>query len=299
MDIELMKQAAKTLGLSAILASLSACATHYSVKTYPAGAQVYTRDLATNEKKLIGVSPTDISGDAKMGDVFFVVVEKQNYKTKEILVHASEGETLSINAKLDPMNAEELAANDVKKKEDDKKPESPPQDPKKKKDKDLEALIEELKLRVALLENTTTFYKDAMFSSRYMGNGQAKFDRDRNDNLVQNMFDAQQAITAKDYAKANKLIDDAIEKDEYLSQAWLLKGSLHYIQNDFKGAKVAWERCLKIDPYDKIAYAYLGKVYEKLGVARLDKPAAAFRYPASLIDIDTKNESAKAQKKNP
>ena len=71
-----------------------------------------------------------------MGDVFFVVVEKQNYKTKEILVHASEGETLSINAKLDPMNAEELAANDIKKKEDDKKPEQPPQDPKKKKDKE-------------------------------------------------------------------------------------------------------------------------------------------------------------------
>jgi tetratricopeptide (TPR) repeat protein len=280
----------RLLGATLILSSLAACSTHYAVKTYPSGAQVYTRDLATNEKKLIGVSPTDISGEAKLGDVFFVVVEKQNYKTKEILVHASEGETLTINAKLDPMNSEELAANDAKKKEDDKKPEQPPQDPKKKKEKDLEALIEELKLRIALLENTTTFYKDAMFSSRFMGNGQAKFDRDRNDTVVQGMFEAQQAITSKDYARANKLIDDAIEKDEYFSQAWLLKGSLHYLQNDFRGAKTAWERCLKIDPYDKTAYAYLGKVHEKLGIARLDKPAAAFRYPASMVDIESKKD---------
>jgi tetratricopeptide (TPR) repeat protein len=298
MKSEFIRKSPKYAGLLLLIFSLSSCSTHYSVKTYPAGAQVYTRDLQTNEKKLIGVSPADISGDAKLGDVFFVVVEKQNYKSKEILVHASEGETLTINARLDPMSGEELAANEVKKKEDDKKPEQPPQDPKKKKDKDLEAMMEELKLRVALLENTTSFYKDAMFSSRFNGNGQAKFDRDRGDGIVQNMFDAQQAIAAKDFVKANKLIDDAIEKDEYLSQAWLLKGSLRYLQNDMKGAKLAWERCLKIDPYDKVAYSYLAKVYEKLGIARLDKPAAAFRYPASTLEIESKkDQTARGQKK--
>lgn len=278
----------KVLALTLVAAMQAGCSTRYLVKTYPAGAQVYTRDLTTNEKKLVGVSPVEIEGEAKLGDVFFVVVEKQNYKPKEILVRASEGETLAINAKLDPMSADELAAQTAandKKKEDDKPPQQPPQDPKKKMDE----LIEELKLRVALLENTTSFYKDAMFSSRFQGNGQAKFDRDRNDKLVENMFLAQQAITGKDYAKASKLIDDAIESDEYLAQAWLLKGSLHYIQNDFKGAKQAWERCLKIDPYDKVAYNYLGKVYEKLGLQRLDRPAAALRYPASTMDIEKKN----------
>jgi tetratricopeptide (TPR) repeat protein len=91
---------------------------------------------------------------------------------------------------------------------------------------------------------------------------------------------------------------DAIEKDEYLSQAWLLKGSLRYLQNDMKGAKLAWERCLKIDPYDKVAYSYLAKVYEKLGIARLDKPAAAFRYPASTLEIESKkDQTARGQKK--
>ena len=245
---------------------LTGCASKYTVKTYPAGAQVYTRDLNSSEKKLVGVSTVEIAGEAKLGDVFFLVVEKQNYRPKEILVRATEGETLAISAKLDPMTVEEIDnANKLAKKDDDKKdPQQSPQDQKKKKDKELEDLIEELKLRVALLENTTSFYKDAMFSSRFMGNGQAKFDRDRNDKVIDKMFEAQQAITAKDFTRANKLIDDAIEQDEYLAQAWLLKGSLRYLQSDFQGAKAAWERCLKIDPYDKVAYNYLGRVYEKL-----------------------------------
>jgi len=266
------------------------CATKYTVKTYPAGAQVYTRDLNSSEKKLVGVSPVEVAGEARLGDVFFLVVEKQNYKPKEILVRASEGESLAITAKLDPMTLEEMdAASKVAKKDDDKKdPQQPPQDPKKK-NKELEDLIEELKLRVALLENTTSFYKDAMFSARFMGNGQAKFDRDRNDKVIDNMFQAQQAITAKDYPRAQKMIDDAIEQDEYLAQAWLLKGSLKYLQGDFQGAKAAWERCLKIDPYDKIAFNYLSRVYDKLGLPRLDKPAAALRYPASLIEIEKKD----------
>jgi len=279
----------------AILVLQTGCATKYTIKTYPAGAQVYTRDLNSNEKKLVGVSPVEVEGEAKLGDVFFLVVEKQNYRPKEILVRAAEGETLAISAKLDPMTQEEMDnANKLAKKDDEKKdPQQPPQDPKKKKDKELEDLIEELKLRVALLENTTSFYKDAMFSSRFMGNGQAKFDRDRNDKVIDNMFQAQQAIAAKDFARANKVIDDAIEQDEYLAQAWLLKGSLRYLQNDFQGAKAAWERCLKIDPYDKIAYNYLGRVYEKLGLPRLDRPAAALRYPASTVEIEKKKPKVK------
>jgi tetratricopeptide (TPR) repeat protein len=288
----------KSISIVTMTLGVFACSTKYTVKTYPAGAQVYTRDLTSNEKKLVGVSPVEIAGEAKLGDVFFLVVEKQNYKPKEILVRATEGETLSINAKLDPMTPDEIEASKaLAKKEDDKKePQQPPQDPKKKKDKELEDLIEELKLRVALLENTTSFYKDAMFSSRFQGNGQAKFDRDKNDKVIENMFFAQQAITSKDFPKANQLIDDALAQDEYLAQAWLLKGSLRYLQNDFAGAKNAWEHCLKIDPYDKVAYNYLGRVYEKLGLPKLDRPAAALRYPASTVDIEKKTAGAKAPK---
>src|SRR3982751_5182330 len=100
----------RVLALTLIATTQFGCSTRYLVKTYPAGAQVYTRDLTSNEKKLIGVSPVEIAGEAKLGDVFFVVVEKQNYKPKEILVRASEGETLAINAKLDPLNTDEIAA---------------------------------------------------------------------------------------------------------------------------------------------------------------------------------------------
>ena len=292
----------KYSSLLAIALAQFACSSKYTVKTYPAGAQVYTRDLSSNEKKLVGVSPVDIAGEAKLGDVFFLVIEKQNYKPKEVLIRASEGETLSINAKLDPMTPDEIETGKALAKKDDKKddPQQPPQDPKKKKDKELEDLIEELKLRVALLENTTSFYKDAMFSSRFQGNGQAKFDRDKNDKVIENMFFAQQAITSKDFPKANKLIDDALEQDEYLAQAWLLKGSLRYLESDFQGAKTAWERCLKIDPYDKVAYNYLGRVYEKLGMPKLDKPAAALRYPASMVDIEKKTKETKNKgPKNP
>ena len=291
------RNAIKIIGPATCLFMLFGCSSRYLVKTYPAGAQVYTRDLTTNEKKLVGVSPVEIEGESKLGDVFFLVVEKQNYKPKEILVRSSEGETLAINAKLDPLSPDEVdaAGKIAQKKEDDKKPDPPPQDPKKK-DDDLKALVEEMKLRVALLENTTSFYKDAMFSARFQGNGQAKFDRDQNDKIVEGMFEAQQAITAKDYTKASKLIDDALEKDEYLAQAWLLKGSLRYLQNDMQGAKAAWERTLKIDPYDKTAYIFLGKVYEKIGMPRLDHPAAALRYPASLVDIEQKKKEADAKK---
>lgn len=275
--------------------AISACSTKYSVRTYPAGAQVYTRDLTTNEKKLVGTSPVEIEGEAKLGDVFFLVIEKQNYKPKEILVRASEGETLAINAKLDPMTPDEIDAANKQAKKDDEKDKPKPEDPKKKED-DLKELIEELKLRIALLENTTSFYKDAMFSARFMGNGQAKFDRDKNDKIVENMFYAQQAVTAKDFKKANQLIDDTLAQDEYMSQAWLLKGSLRYLQNDFQGAKSAWERCLQIDPYDKIAYNYLGKVYDKLGLPKLNRPAVGFRYPASVLDIEAKKPKDKADK---
>ncbi len=290
-----LKNLARVFAAALCLGHLG-CATRYSVKTYPAGAQVYTRDLTSNEKKLVGVTPIEITGDAKLGDVFFLVVEKQNYKPKEILIRATEGETLAINAKLDPMTADEIEASKAVAKNEDQKPPQSPEEKKKKDEEELKKLVEDLKLRVALLENTTSFYKDAMFSSRFLGNGQAKFDRDKNDKIVDNMFLAQQAITAKDFTKANQLIDSAIEQDEYLSQAWLLKGSLRYLQNDFQGAKQAWERCLKIDPYDKIAYTYLGRVYEKLNLPKLDKPSAALRYPASLIDIEKKKKEADAKK---
>lgn len=263
------------LSISCLLL-LSACGGKYMVRTYPTGAKVQVRDIQTKETKLVGLSPAEIPEENSFGDVFFVVLEKENFKKKEILVRAESGESLTISAQLDPLSPDEQGAGDGQKKD-----QGQPQKKKPKKDE-----LEELKLRVALLENTVSFYKDAMFSARYKGNGQAKFDRDQSDEIVEKLFQAQQAILGRNYDTANELIDEAIKKDEYLSKAWLLKGSLKFLQRDYEGARLAWERTLKMDPYNTEAYQYLSKVYKILGVNELPKKPAALRYPASQVEID-------------
>lgn len=273
--------------ICATICGLTACSGKYLVRTYPSGAKVYTRDLASNEKKLIGISPVQLPEDSKLGDVFFLVFEKQSYKPKEVLVRVNEGESLTVSSRLDPASPGD-SATDGGDKKDDKPPGGKPEE-KPKKD-ELQAIVEDLKLRVALLENTVSFYKDAMFSERYKGNGQAKFDRDRGDKVVENLFKAQQLIVNGKYDDALKLIDGALEQDEYLSNAWLLKGSLKFLQKDYKGARLAWERCLKMDPYNKVAYTYLNKVYEKLGLGSLPPTPAAMRYPAAQIEIEKQSK---------
>jgi tetratricopeptide (TPR) repeat protein len=261
------------------------CGGKYYVRSYPAGAKVYVRDLATNDKKLVGLSPLQINEESSLGDVFFLEFEKQNYKPKEVLVRVNSGESLAVTTRLDPVtpgSEGEGGGEDAKK--DDQKPQ-PPED-KKKKPEELAKEIDDLKLRMALVENTVTFYKDAMFSARYVGNGQPKFDRDKNDKVVESLFKAQQMILGSKFEEAGKLIDDALEADEYVSNAWLLKGSLRYLQKDYKAARNAWERCLKLDPHNKTAYTYLAKVYEKLGVNGLPTAPAQMRYPASQVEID-------------
>lgn len=284
-----MQRNAKTtllsLSLLALLTISEGCGGKYLIRSYPAGAKTYTKDLQTKERKLVGISPVEIDEDTKLGDVFFVVLEKQGYRPKEVLVRVQEGESLTLSTRLDPMSPEELAEASQSEKKDDQKPQGGQPDKKKKEDK-LKEEVDELKLRVALLENTVSFYKEAMFSSRFEGGGHAKFDRDRNDKVIENLFQAQQAIMKKNYDQAKSLIDSAIEMDEYLSKGWLLKGSLAFLQQDYQEAKRSWERVLKIDPHDKIAYTYLNKVYKRLGMAELPPPPAKLRYPASTLELE-------------
>ncbi|RME18446.1 MAG: hypothetical protein D6797_00405, partial [Bdellovibrio sp.] len=267
------------------LVFLIGCSGKYLIKTYPSGAKVYVRDIRTKEKKLIGLSPAQIKEESRLGDVFFVVLEKQNYKPKEIMIRVNEGESLTVTAQLDPMTGEELreAASVAGKKEDKGQPPMPPQDNKKK--TNLKEEVEDLQLRVALLENTVSFYKDALFSPRFKG-GPASFDRDRNDKVIGYMFQAQQAVVRANYKKALELLDKVVQIDEYVSNAWLLKGSVKYLQKDYEGARLAWERCLKIDPHNQVAYRYLSTVYEKLGLEKLPRRPEALRYPAVQMEIE-------------
>ncbi|MCC7442402.1 MAG: hypothetical protein IT285_12265 [Bdellovibrionales bacterium] len=258
--------------------ALAGCSGKYLVKTYPAGAKVYVRDIQTKENKLVGLSPVTIPEESTLGDVFFVSLEKENFKKKDVLVRVDSGESLTITARLDPLSPEELAEQG----EGEGQGQPKPEDKKKEEKKDLE----ELKMRVALLENTVSFYKDAMFSARFSGNGQAKFDRDRNDQVVEKLFQAQQATLRKNYDTALKLIDEALQQDEYMSKGWLLKGSIKYLQGDMQGARVAWERTLKIDPHSREAYQFLSRVYSRMGLGELPKQPAALRYPASQQEIE-------------
>lgn len=273
---------------------LSSCAGKYSVKSYPNGAKVYIKDVQSQEKKLLGLAPIQIQEESKLGDVFFLVFEKQNYRTKEVMVKVNEGESLSVAARLDPLSdeekkAEELAQNEKKDDQQKPKPEDKDKKPEDKKLEELLAQLQELKLRVALLENTSSFYKDALFSPRLSG-GMPTTERDRTDRVIGYVFQGQQLIVKGQYDKALFEIDKALQLDEFSNNAWLLKGSVKYLQKDFEGARVAWERCLKIDPYNKVALQYLSDVYQRLGIQPIPKTGSELRYPASNVEIDKRME---------
>jgi tetratricopeptide (TPR) repeat protein len=264
---------------------ITGCGGKYFVKTFPAGAKVYLKDIQTQERKLIGTSPVEIQEESRLGSVFFLEFEKPNYATKEVMVKVNDGESLTVSARMDPLTGAEQAAELAKntpKPEDDKKPQGqPPQDDKKKKLDEME----DLKLRVALLENTVSFYKDAMFSARFKG-GPEKFDRDSSETVIGLLFQSQQAVAKRNFKQAGELIDKAIRMDEYSSNAWMLKGSVAYLQNDMDAAKVAWEKTLKIDPFNKIAYRYLNEVYKKVGIQELPARGPDVRAPTSVKEID-------------
>lgn len=272
--------------------SFFGCAGKYIVKSYPADAKLFIKDIRSNEKKLIGNTPTEIEGDGKLGEVFFIVLEKENYKPKEIMVKVNEGESLSIAARLDPLTASDIDNQNLAKKDDEKKGQGSPN--KEKEPTDWQKEFEEIRLRVALLENTSNFTKEALFSPRLAG-GLPSQDRDRKERVIGHVFDAQKAIRSGKLFEAQKEIDLALQLDDYSTNAWLLKGSVSYLKKDYATARQAWERTLKLDPYNKAAFRYLNSVYKMMNVQPLAETAAELREPASTLEIKRREE--KTQKK--
>lgn len=267
----------------------NACAGKYVVKSYPADAKLYLKDIRTNEKKLLGNTPSEIPEDGKLGEVFFIVLEKENYKPKEIMVKVNEGESLSIAARLDPMSPSDLDGqnNVAKKKDDDKKGEGGPKP--EKEPTDWQKEFEDIRLRVALLENTASFTKDALFSARLSG-GLNPQDRDRKERVVAYVFDAQKSIRVGKLDEALQQIDSALQLDDYSTNAWLLKGSVSYLKKDLPAARNAWERTLKLDPYNKAAFRYLNSVYKAMNIQPLAETAADLREPASTLEIKRRDQ---------
>jgi tetratricopeptide (TPR) repeat protein len=261
-------------GITAILivalASLG-CATRYTIKSYPEGATVFVKDVVTQEKKLIGQTPLTVKKTKEMGEVFFLSVEKDNFYPKQVLMTPREGESLTVAVNLEPVNDAQKGAGADGKDEgkgggDDKKK--------------AEEAMKDLNLRIALLENTVAMYKDALFSGRYQG-GPARFDRDRNDDIVDHLFKSQQLVMLKKYNEALAEIDKALLKDEYLPQGHLIKGTIFYVTKQYDQAKLAWERCLKVDPYNAQAYQYLRLVNKRLGQPQPPERPSLLRTPAT------------------
>lgn len=271
---------------------LTACGGKYIIKSYPADAKLYIKDFKTNEKKLIGNTPTSIKEDQKLGDVFFMVLEKENYKPKEIMVKVNEGESLAIAATLDPLIAGEGGASNVAKGDENKDKPQPGSPKKDDPPKDFEKEMSDMKLRIALLENTSSFYKDALFSPRMAG-GQPASERDRRENVTSFVFQAQQKISQGKHDLALASINKAIALDEFSANAWMVKGSINYLKKDYSAAKIAWEQTLKLDPYNKSVFKYLNTVYKMLNMEPMQEDPAALRYPASTIELNKRNKKTK------
>lgn len=276
-----------------LLFLLFSCSGKYVVKSYPPDAKLYVKDIRTSEKKLVGTTPTEIAGDGKLGDVFFIVLEKDNYKSKEIMIKVNEGESLSVAARLDPLSAQDLDSQNTAKKDDEKKGEGGPK--KEQEPTDWQKEFEDIRLRVALLENTSSFTKEALFSPRLAG-GLNSQDRDRKERVISHVFDAQKAIRAGRYDEAQSEIDQALQLDDYSTNAWLLRGSISYLKKDFTTARRAWERTLKLDPYNKAAFRYLNSVYKILNVQPLAETAADLRQPASTLEIKKRTSNPPAKR---
>ncbi len=266
-------------GIAAALATIlalfvSGCATRYTVKSFPEGATVFVKDLVTQEKKLVGQTPLVLKKTKEMGEVFFFSIEKDNFQAKQVLMTPKDGENLTVSVILDPSQEKDKA---LAEKNKDGEGKGGPQDEKKK----AEDAMKDLNLRIALLENTVAMYKDALFSGRYSGGGPAKFDRDRTDQVVDHLFKSQQLVMLKKYPEAQDELDKALMIDEYLPQAYLIKGTIFYVNKNYEQAKMSWERCLKVDPYNAQAYNYLRLVDRKLGQAMPPDRPSMLRAPAT------------------
>ena len=224
----------------ALFLMLSSCSSRYSIKTYPEGAKVSVQNVISKELFEVGEAPLDFQHLSKFGEGFVVKVEKEAFEPKEFFVARQPGAKAEYQVNLKPVPQDDGLSPDDKKKED------------------------ELKERLALLERTFEIYKDALFSQRY-GSSPASYDRQKIDLSVGLVAKAQQLIEQRKLEDADLILDKILEKDAYLVQAHVLKGTVAYLKNDFEASIRAWERALEINPYEKLTRQYLVSAYEKVG----------------------------------
>ena len=262
------------LGWIMAAASLSACASHYAVSTYPVGAKVKVENIISKEVFDIGEGPTKFEHEDRFGDGFVMIVEKEQFAPKRIYLSKNSGGEMTIQVNLEPAKAADAGDKDNADDKNDKNQKKDPEQDKKD--------GKEIDKRLAVLERTFEVYKDALFSQRY-GAGPASYDRDRVDTSVTLVSKAQQLIEQRKLDDAMAVVDKMLTKDEYLVQGHILKGSIDYLRGDMDKAVVAWQRALEINPYDRLTRQYLVNAYRKLGKQlpeNIDEIEAVDRTPA-------------------
>lgn len=244
---------------------LGACATSFSVRSYPDGAKVKVQNIVSKEIFEIGESPASFDYEPKFGEGFLVKVEKERFQGEDIFLTRHAGARTQLQVNLKPQAVDTGA--DAVAKADDKK-----DDKGKGPDPEAEKKQNELKERLALLEKTFEIYKEALFSARLNG-APASYDRQRMDVQVGLVGRAQNLIEKRRFKEASEVVDKILEQDEYLAQGHVLKGTVAYLQADYPAAIKSWERALEINPYEKLTRAYLVQAYNKVGRAIPGNPA--------------------------
>lgn len=252
---------------------LGACATKYTVSTFPSGAKVRVENIVSKEVFEVGEGPVAFAFDERYGEGFMVSVEKDAFVPKKIFITKNPGSNTNIDVTLEPKRNTQTpdAATAEKDKEDKKQDPASP---------DGNA---EMAKRVAVLERVFEIYKDALFSQRYAA-GPASYDRDRIDTQVSLVTKAQQMIDKKDFTTAEEVVKKIIDRDEYMAQGHVLEGTIRYLKKDYADAIKSWERALEINPTERLTRQYLTAAYKKAGKQlppNIDEMEVLDRAPAS------------------
>lgn len=72
------------------------------------------------------------------------------------------------------------------------------------------------------------------------------------------------AFSANDFKKAEREVEKAIKEDKNYIDAWILKGDIAFVQNQFTAAEAAYQQTLVINPGYFYAYFLLAKVARAL-----------------------------------
>ena len=89
-----------------------------------------------------------------------------------------------------------------------------------------------------------------------------------------------QAMRLGDWAQAENVFDQLVEKEPEFAEAWNKRATVHYVLGDYTESMSDIEQTLKLEPRHFGALSGLGSIF-----ARLGQPAAAIRVFEQVLEI--------------